>query len=64
MTSPDGKTPTAAPPVAPAVSTSEGNRTKSIATRLTDAEFAEVEAAATRTGKKVAEWQRMPWHAC
>ena len=33
-------------------------RAKSIATRLTDAEFAEVEAASDRAGKKVAEWLR------
>ncbi|MDR3777411.1 MAG: hypothetical protein P4K97_11025 [Terracidiphilus sp.] len=58
MTSANGKTPVAAPPAAPAVPTSESNRTKSIATRLTDAEFAEVEYAASSTGKKVAEWLR------
>jgi hypothetical protein len=33
-------------------------RTKSIATRLTEAEFAEVEGAATKTGKKISEWLR------
>jgi uncharacterized protein (DUF1778 family) len=38
--------------------TGESNRTKSIATRLTDAEFAEIESAAASTGKKVAEWLR------
>jgi hypothetical protein len=58
MTSPDGKTTVTAPSAAPAVPMSESNRTKSIATRLTDAEFAEVEVAATRAGKKVAEWLR------
>ena len=58
MTSPDGKMPAAALPVAPAVQLSEGNRAKSIATRLTDAEFAEVEYAASSAGKKVAEWLR------
>ena len=58
MTSANGKTPVAAPSVAPAVPTSESNRTKSIATRLTDAEFAEVEYAASSAGKKVAEWLR------
>jgi hypothetical protein len=58
MTSPDGKTPVAAPPLASAVATSESNRTKSIATRLTDAEFAEIESAAGSAGKKVAEWLR------
>jgi hypothetical protein len=37
---------------------SELSRTKSIATRLTEAELAEVEAAASQVGKKVAEWLR------
>jgi cytochrome c553 len=58
MTSANGKTPVAAPSAAPAVSTSESNRTKSIATRLTDAEFAEIESTAASVGKKVAEWLR------
>lgn len=58
MTSPDGKMPVTALPVAPAVPANESNRTKSIATRLTDAEFAEVEYAASHAGKKVAEWLR------
>lgn len=58
MAAPDGKMSVAAPSVAPAVQVSEGNRTKSIATRLTDAEFAEVEYAASSTGKKLAEWLR------
>jgi uncharacterized protein (DUF1778 family) len=58
MTSANGKTPVAAPSAAPAVPTSESNRTKSIATRLTDAEFAEIEFAAVSAGKKVAEWLR------
>jgi uncharacterized protein (DUF1778 family) len=58
MTSANGKTPVAAPSSASAVPTSESNRTKSIATRLTDAEFAEVEYAASSAGKKVAEWLR------
>jgi hypothetical protein len=55
MASPDSKTPIAAQTVVPA---NEGNRSKSIATRLTDAEFAEVEYAASNAGKKVAEWLR------
>jgi len=58
MTSTNGKTPVAAPSATPAVPTSESNRTKSIATRLTDAEFAEIESAASSAGKKVAEWLR------
>ena len=58
MTSANGKTPVAAPSAASAVPASESNRTKSIATRLTDAEFAEIESAASSAGKKVAEWLR------
>ena len=58
MTSANGKTPVTAPSAAPAVPTNESNRTKSIATRLTDVEFAEVEYAASSAGKKVAEWLR------
>jgi hypothetical protein len=58
MTSANGKTPVAAPSAAPAVSAGESNRTKSIATRLTDAEFAEIESVAASAGKKVAEWLR------
>jgi hypothetical protein len=40
------------------VSANEISRARSIATRLTDAEFGEVEAAAANAGKKVAEWLR------
>ena len=58
MPSANGKTPVAASSAAPAVPTNESNRTKSIATRLTDVEFAEVEYAASSAGKKVAEWLR------
>jgi hypothetical protein len=46
---------------APSVSSVLGNETsraRSIATRLTEAEFSEVEAAAANVGKKVAEWLR------
>lgn len=58
MTSPDDKSPVAAPAASPFAPISESNRTKSIATRLTDAEFAEIESAAGSAGKKVAEWLR------
>jgi uncharacterized protein (DUF1778 family) len=58
MTSSNGKTPVAALSASPAVPTNESNRTKFIATRLTDAEFAEIESAAASAGKKVAEWLR------
>ena len=40
------------------VSANETSRARYIATRLTDAEFGEVEAAAANAGKKVAEWLR------
>jgi hypothetical protein len=47
--------------VAPPASSSSANETargRSVATRLTEAEFSEVEAAASSVGKKVAEWLR------
>jgi hypothetical protein len=40
------------------VSVNESSRAKSIATRLTEAEFAEVDTAAANAGKRVAEWLR------
>ena len=42
----------------PASVTSEVNRVKSFATRLTEAELGEVETAASKAGKKVSEWLR------
>jgi len=45
-------------PLASTVSGNETSRARSIATRLTDTEFGEVEAAAANAGKKVAEWLR------
>ncbi len=45
----------------PIPSTPAGNetsRTKSIATRLTEAELGDIEAAASKAGKKVSEWLR------
>jgi hypothetical protein len=45
-------------PSASTVSGNETSRARSIATRLTETEFGEVEAAAANTGKKVAEWLR------
>src|ERR1700735_1818615 len=47
-------------PSASTVSGNETSRARSIATRLTETEFGEVEAAAANTGKKVAEWLRTP----
>jgi cytochrome c553 len=58
MTSPDGNAPVVVPSPSFSAPTSDSNRTKSIATRLTDAEFAEIEFAAASAGKKVAEWLR------
>jgi hypothetical protein len=46
------------PPAAPVAPANETFRTKSIGTRLTEAEYAEIEAAAARAGKKCAEWLR------
>ena len=45
-------------PSASTVSGNETSRARSIATRLTETEFGEVEAAAANAGKKVAEWLR------
>ena len=58
MASPDDKPQAAVPAAFLSAPTSESNRTKSVATRLTDAEFAEIESAAASAGKKVAEWLR------
>jgi len=45
-------------PSASTISGNETSRPRSIATRLTETEFREVEAAAANAGKKVAEWLR------
>ncbi len=58
MASSDTKQQLAIPSAAPANPANETYRAKSIATRLTEAEFAEVESAAAKAGKKVAEWLR------
>ena len=58
MASSNAKPPSSIPPTVPAAPASEAYRTKSIATRLTEAEFAEVESAATSAGQKVSEWLR------
>ena len=58
MASANDKPQEAASPSASTVSGNETSRVRSIATRLTDAEFGEIEAAAVSTGKKVAEWLR------
>jgi hypothetical protein len=58
MASGNDKPQETATPSASTVSVNETSRARSIATRLTDAEFGEVEAAAADAGKKVAEWLR------
>jgi hypothetical protein len=58
MASVNDKPQETASPSASTVSGNETSRARSIATRLTDAEFGEVEAAAADAGKKVAEWLR------
>src|SRR6266496_3716183 len=58
MASSDAKQSSAVPLTSPVAPGSETYRTKSIATRLTEAEFAEVESAATNAGQKVSEWLR------
>jgi hypothetical protein len=58
MSSPDSRPPSLIPPETPSARATEAFRAKSIATRLTDAEYAEVEEAAARAGKKCAEWLR------
>jgi hypothetical protein len=58
MAVPDLKQTSLIPPAAPAAREPESHRVKPTGTRLTEAEFAEVEAAAVRAGKKVAEWLR------
>ena len=45
-------------PPSSSVSANETSRARSIATRLTEAEFDEIEAAASKAGKKVSEWLR------
>jgi hypothetical protein len=58
MASSNEKPPKTVLPSPPTGSANETSRAKSIATRLTDAELGEVEAAAAIAGKKVAEWLR------
>jgi hypothetical protein len=58
MSSPNSKPPSLIPPAVTAARSPDNFRAKSIAARLTDAEFAEVEEAAARAGKKVGEWLR------
>jgi hypothetical protein len=58
MDSTNSKPPIEVLPAANATPASDAYRTKSVATRLTEAEVSEVEVAAARAGKKVSEWLR------
>lgn len=58
MASSDGASNFAIPSASSPAPTNENFRSKSIATRLTETEFSEVETAANSAGKKVAEWLR------
>ena len=58
MASSNDKPQETVPSSSPTSSANETSRARSIATRLTEAEFGEVEAAAANAGKKVAEWLR------
>ena len=57
MSSPETRPPVV-PPAVPAPRAGESFRAKSIATRITETEFAEIESAASAEGKKVSEWLR------
>jgi len=58
MSSPEARPPSLVPPAVPGPRAGESYRAKSIATRITETEFAEIESAASAEGKKVAEWLR------
>ena len=58
MASANDKPHETAVPSASTVSGNDTSRAKSIATRLTETEFGEVDAAVANSGKKVAEWLR------
>lgn len=58
MASPDTKPQRVAEPAPSTPTASEASRAKSIATRLTEVELGEIEAAASKAGKKVSEWLR------
>ncbi len=58
MASPDSKLQEIAKPASASPAASDISRVKSIATRLTEVELGEIEAAAFKAGKKVSEWLR------
>src|SRR5271170_6740167 len=58
MPAPDTKPQQVSEPTSASPAASDASRVKSIATRLTEAELGEIEAAASKAGKKVSEWLR------
>jgi hypothetical protein len=58
MSSPETRPPSLVPPAVPTPRAGESFRAKSISTRITETEFAEIESVASAEGKKVAEWLR------
>ena len=58
MSSPQTRPPSVVPPAVPSPRAGESYRAKSISTRITETEFAEIESVASAEGKKVAEWLR------
>jgi hypothetical protein len=58
MASSDTKLQQPTGPTSASPASSDASRVKSIATRLTEAELSEVEAAAFNVGKKLSEWLR------
>ncbi len=58
MASFDVKPPQPAASASPSPSTNDASRVKSIATRVNEAELSEIEAAASKAGKRVSEWLR------
>lgn len=58
MSSPETRPPSVVPPAVPSPRAGESFRAKSISTRITETEFAEIESVASAEGKKVGEWLR------
>ena len=58
MSSPETRPPSVVPPAVPSPRAGESFRAKSVSTRITETEFAEIESVASAEGKKVAEWLR------
>ena len=58
MSSPETRPPSVVPPAVPSPRAGESFRAKSLSTRITESEFAEIESVASAEGKKVGEWLR------